>query len=301
MAWNAEQVKLPKEQEWQRATFNNYVPTLIPHPNKLENIIDIQLAYEYTLILCSSNTDQLLMIIKNWCRSHPETVPDDIIKLLLLFCKYSAVYSTRNEFGSGHSKITGLSNEYGWNEIDALKEVNVIKIATGCDFSLFLTDDGNVWFCGAMKLFEGFDKVAIPRQAEYFMKNGIKIVDIECGNYHAMVLDENGRVYSWGENYAGQCGIGKKESGNVTAPTLIETLKEYVVDRINCGAYHSVIKTINDEYYIFGKNKYGESFGSEREVFMPLRLDCELKEKYGMKSIIDIVPGYNDTFVICTK
>ena len=31
-----------------------------------------------------------------------------------------------------------------------------------------------------------------------------KIIDLSCGNKHALALTINGRVYSWGENNVGQ-------------------------------------------------------------------------------------------------
>ncbi|CAE8689535.1 unnamed protein product, partial [Polarella glacialis] len=33
------------------------------------------------------------------------------------------------------------------------------------------------------------------------------VVDIACGERHSLLLDDLGRVYSFGENLAGQCGV----------------------------------------------------------------------------------------------
>ena len=98
MGWNQNQIQ--KYQEFyedgsknnlNRDSFNNYVPSLIPHPNQHENVIDIGLAKSYTVALCSSNTGKLLMIIQNWIRMYCKSTPDDIIQLLILFSKYSSV------------------------------------------------------------------------------------------------------------------------------------------------------------------------------------------------------------------
>ena len=49
------------------------------------------------------------------------------MQLLLVFCKYSTVYSTTNQIGSGHPKDAKLENEYGWNVIKALENLNITK------------------------------------------------------------------------------------------------------------------------------------------------------------------------------
>ena len=82
------------------------------------------------------------------------SVPIDIVNLVSLFCKSSAVYLTTNCIGSGHANHAILPNKYGWNEIQALKNKNIIQIAINDTFSLFLSDDGNIWICGHLRDFD---------------------------------------------------------------------------------------------------------------------------------------------------
>lgn len=39
-----------------------------------------------------------------------------------------------------------------------------------------------------------------------FFQLKIKIVSLKCGSMHSVVLDENGDLYSWGNNDSGQLG-----------------------------------------------------------------------------------------------
>lgn len=38
---------------------------------------------------------------------------------------------------------------------------------------------------------------------------GKKIVQIDCGDFHSLALENNGTLYSWGAGDKGQCGHGK--------------------------------------------------------------------------------------------
>eukprot|EP00351_Strombidinopsis_sp_SopsisLIS2011_P002379 CAMPEP_0116880002 /NCGR_PEP_ID=MMETSP0463-20121206/11855_1 /TAXON_ID=181622 /ORGANISM="Strombidinopsis sp, Strain SopsisLIS2011" /LENGTH=71 /DNA_ID=CAMNT_0004529993 /DNA_START=221 /DNA_END=435 /DNA_ORIENTATION=+ len=43
-----------------------------------------------------------------------------------------------------------------------------------------------------------------PKKVEYFDKRGVKVQDIQLGEYHSMALSEDGNVYTWG--YGGKKG-----------------------------------------------------------------------------------------------
>lgn len=49
------------------------------------------------------------------------------------------------------------------------------------------------------------------------------VVDIACGERHALLLDENGRLYAFGENFSGQCGVAEPggNSAIVNRPRLV--------------------------------------------------------------------------------
>jgi len=225
MGWNQNQIKIYEEDSYDDSTeFNNYEPTECAHPDLGQNIIDIQCSRLHSVALCSMDNKQSLDIIKNWSREY--SVPSDIIIIMVSFCKSFAVYSTTKRNGSGHPYDAILQNKYGWNKIIALENENIIQIAICNRYSLFLSNDGNVWICGVLT---DFDEVGqdldIPQRIKYFMENKIKIIDIHCGQSHAMAMDDNGNIYSWGDNNEGQCGIDN-DCECVTKPTLIESLKK---------------------------------------------------------------------------
>ena len=67
-------------------------PIYIP---QLQNVIDIKSNGSYIMALCGNINEHILVrIIQNWCRQHQIPQLQDIINLLLLFTKSTAIYAT---------------------------------------------------------------------------------------------------------------------------------------------------------------------------------------------------------------
>jgi alpha-tubulin suppressor-like RCC1 family protein len=95
----------------------------------------------------------------------------------------------------------------GFNE----SNYNVIKIASGYHHNLFLTSNYKVYSCGyngngQLGRDTGGQNSIIPTQITYNGFNNLNIVDISCGNYHSLFLDDTGKVYGCGYNNVGQTG-----------------------------------------------------------------------------------------------
>ena len=94
------------------------------------------------------------------------------------------------------------------------------------------------------------DDLMKPTKIPYFIKEKIIIKDIKCGIAHNIALDINGDVYSWGYNNYGQCGHENDDRGyNFYEPKLIEDVKEFVIDYIDCGCDHSYVKTVDKRHF----------------------------------------------------
>ena len=283
--------------------YHAYEPMYIPD---LQNVIDAQSCdtyKDYCIALCSSDDEKILKIIQNWSRMY--NTPQDIISLLVLFTKSTAVYATTNHRGTGHTIFGELGDEIGWNKVQFFDDKNIIKIAVGSGFTLFLDGDGVVWVCGKNTDCQlGFDnegeEINGPIQIEYFKDNDIRIQDIACGDSHCLAVDVDGKLYSWGRNYYGQCGVSMDNMHNVMKPTLIETLKEYKIVVIRCGNFASYVKTECDKHFMFGSNDYGELFRFDgiKNVRRPHRVDKIILNRCKAKKIIDIHLGYFSTKVI---
>ena len=98
-------------------------------------------------------------------------------------------------------------------------------------------DDGNIGYCGSS--FE-FNKIS----------NQIKFKDVYSGMDSTVAIDENGDVYSWGENYYGQLGrgneigskaiIGKVEINNVAKINELLGMRSLEYDGCNHIRWRSI-------------------------------------------------------------
>ena len=181
----------------------------------------------------------------------------------------------------------------------ALENENIIKIAVGKQFSVFLGDDGNVWICGKWDIYRKDYMQRVPLKVEFFEENGIKITDVQCGENHIVALDMNGKLYSWG-GYAELLGHGEDYTeGEI--PKLIERLKDYVVDLIRCGVRHTYARTTCGQHFMFGRNRFGECMIVEIGKYLgkPMTVHEYIKENCNILRIIDIFPGHYNTKIIC--
>ena len=282
------------------ASTHAFEPMFIPG---LQNVIDVQSCdvYQgYCIAICLCDHAQILKIIANWSRRYQ--IPYDIINLLVIFAKATAIYATTNYAGTGHPKDAEIKNEDGFNRVKFFDDKNITKIAVGMRFTWFLESSGKLWGCGK----NSFDQLAIetqgddidvPMMIEYFDDNGIRIKDIACGNSHSLAIDVEGKVYSWGQNDDGQCGLDNIYDV-VDIPELIEEIKEYKVEVIKCGNAHSYVRTECNKHFMFGSNEYGECFGGDERIVRPHRVDEIILDKCKVKRIIDIEVGYYSTKVI---
>ena len=140
-----------------------------------------------------------------------------------------------------------------------------------------------------------------PKAIPYFINNGIKIKDIESGNYHNLAVDIYGRLYSWGNHQYGQCGVAA--DCYYCLPTLVEDLKDYEVDKIRCGSYHSYVRTKCGRHYLFGSNRYNQcvNFNDDEYIIArPYRIDQIVYDKYNGR-LLDVCLGHDcTTFIVST-
>ncbi|XP_050536005.1 probable E3 ubiquitin-protein ligase HERC4 isoform X1 [Daktulosphaira vitifoliae] len=188
--------------------------------------------------------------------------------------KSGAVYGWgKNTFGQ-----LGLNNEINMSvpvQLKTLRSIKVKYIAAGEDFSVFLTQDGGVFTCGAGmygQLGHGsFSNEIVPKKILELM--GSTVTQVSCGRRHTLTLvPSKGRVYSFGLGGVGQ--LGTKVSLNSNTPQLvlgpwlspfgtsiIETNKQYIVKSIYAGGDQCFVKVTNkmedipsDDYRILQPN-----------------------------------------------
>ncbi|KAF2501825.1 RCC1/BLIP-II [Lophium mytilinum] len=81
------------------------------------------------------------------------------------------------------------------------------------------------------------------------------IRDVACGQYHSLAIGVDGRVWAFGANNFGECGIPEsagKDNAIVETPELVTSLGNNVVS-LSGGSHHNVAVTNQGECLVWGR------------------------------------------------
>ena len=195
----------------------------------------------------------------------PELMEDDFIENI--FCGNNSTYFISNNnklFLCGYNIIL-RKKWYSPNLLELNFESNIIQIKSGEDFTLFLTEKGNVYTMGCGE--EGQLGIEyISNNSEKYCQKPTKILNsikrISCGYKHCFAINYNGAIFCWGKNDKGQLGLNycedmKKEEKKCKV-FLPEKLEDYLGDieikEIICGKNFTFFQTKNNELLGCGNN-----------------------------------------------
>jgi alpha-tubulin suppressor-like RCC1 family protein len=189
----------------------------------------------------------------------------------------------------------GLGNDYNKSSFTKVTSLSgVSAIAAGFGHSLALTNSGEVYATGHNNKGQlglgnndnenNFTEVTLPTSAN--------IIAIAAGDYHSLVLANDGKVYATGSNSDGRLGIGNNDNKNsFTEVTL--PVGTNVID-IAAGSDYSFILTSDGKVYATGSNSDGQiglgnqpNKNSFTEVTLPVGAN-----------VIDIATGYGHSLVL---
>jgi alpha-tubulin suppressor-like RCC1 family protein len=174
------------------------------------------------------------------------------------------------ESGVGNSYVFENTNSLGFSESPTPTQTvalsGVVAIAAGGDVAMALRSDGTVWVWGdytdafynsynalqssSLHNFDTSGSTGTPMQVSGLSN----IVAIALGYQHAIALDQNGFVWTWGWDSQGQLGTGDAyvNSTNGYAPIQVPGLTNVI--SIAAGDYHSVAVTASGQVYTWGAN-----------------------------------------------
>ena len=147
-----------------------------------------------------------------------------------------------------------------------LKGKKIISISAGGRYTVALDEEGKVYTWGYNydgQLGDGTTTNSVLPICISDKENelkGKKIVDVSAGYGHTVALDEEGKVYTWGNNEYGQLGYVTED--NSTEPICISDkeneLKGKKVVKISAGGVHTVALDEEGKVYAWGNNEYGQ-------------------------------------------
>ena len=111
--------------------------------------------------------------------------------------------------------------------VERLSSEKITKVAAGQWHSCSITATGTVysWGIGYQGRLGHGDKANYnyPSLVKGALEDTV-IVDVSCGSFHTVALTKCGKVYCWGDNANGQCGLAGSDDSILTEPTRVMSL-----------------------------------------------------------------------------
>uniref|UniRef100_UPI001A996168 X-linked retinitis pigmentosa GTPase regulator n=1 Tax=Gasterosteus aculeatus aculeatus TaxID=481459 RepID=UPI001A996168 len=140
--------------------------------------------------------------------------------------------------------------------VKALKSEKVKLVACGRNHTIVCTWKGSVFVTGGnqegqLGLGHCNNTTSFHLLQSFCDRAPIKMLSAGCNTSAA--LTEDGRLFMWGDNAAGQIGLGKKSFA--AEPTQVDVGR--AVMWVSCGYHHSAFVTADGDLYSFGHSANG--------------------------------------------
>ncbi|KAK7788552.1 hypothetical protein R5R35_011742 [Gryllus longicercus] len=152
----------------------------------------------------------------------------------------------------------------------------VKTLATGLRHTAIVTENGNVLVCGngrkgQLGLMGDDGGPLFEETRPHIIPDVSNVTTVACGQYHTVVITDEGRMYAWGDNKHGQLGLDPTLHPSVFKPAEIHLFGNEQLPSecsIVCGWTHTALVTGNGDIYNWGRNTYGQlgCCGYERSV-----------------------------------
>jgi hypothetical protein len=115
--------------------------------------------------------------------------------------------------------------------------------------------------CGQLGHGDGNDRLSLtPVEA----MPSSKLSTVACGYSHSSLLTDTGDVFTWGNNYYGQLGLGHKK--DQFKPQIVRQLSGKHIIAIKCGSFHTIAQTDLHNVIYWGRGVSKKSHMSSRNL-----------------------------------
>jgi alpha-tubulin suppressor-like RCC1 family protein len=152
-------------------------------------------------------------------------------------------YNFDGEFGDGAGGVPGSFT----NTPEQVISSNVVAIAAGWGYSLFLKTDGSVWATGYI------DNGLLGQTNRLEQIVSSNVVAIAAGEGHSLFLKSDGSLWGSGFNFYGQLG-----DGTMNSTTNLEQIVSSNVVAISAGYSHSLFVKSDGSLWAMGWNDFGQ-------------------------------------------
>jgi alpha-tubulin suppressor-like RCC1 family protein len=219
---------------------------------------------------------------------------------------YSCGAGDNGQLGLGHNQAVSTPTL-----IPTFINCKVIKIECGFYFSVFVTENMDIYTCGRNhygQLCQGtVTPLNIPTKIQdhllpwklepHSLGKCTDIADIYCGQHHMICVLECGEIYVGGWNGYGQLGLGDLRDRKSFEKLTFFEQRNMSVRVTTCGAAHTAFITDTNELWVCGYNTAGQlALGHENAKVHTLQRVRHPALKH--KKIVDVKCGTVHTIVV---
>ena len=84
-----------------------------------------------------------------------------------------------------------------------------------------------------------------------------KVICVSAGELHSGCVSADGDVYTWGEGFCGQLGLGDRRPHLLPEQVTLGGLEDECISNMSCGCRHTLVTTEEGEAFSWGLGRYG--------------------------------------------
>ena len=236
----------------------------------LPPVISVSCGEQHTLIItdddnlwsCGRNDEGQLCHLDNKDRSNPQQTSFSNILKISVGCNHSIFQNNKGEIfacgynqagqcGLGHFNHPQITPSFIHNA-----PPNIVHFVCGCDQSLFLDSEGNVFSVGNNE----YGQLGLGHNRNQNKLNKIPNIPpikiISCVDASCYLIDFEGNLWTFGYNEDGQLGHGDEK--NKSIPKVINSVKD--IQQISYGScgQHFFANNSQNQIFVTGANDFGQ-------------------------------------------
>ncbi|KXH66787.1 hypothetical protein CSAL01_12937 [Colletotrichum salicis] len=175
---------------------------------------------------------------------------------------------------------------------------DIVELAGGANHVLALTHDGDVFAWGSGEQNELGRRLLARRRFESLIPQRVGLprhqtAKIFAGSHHSFAIDVHGKVWAFGLNNFGQCGVPTREDTGFTtiiSPTVVKSLEGHSIHHIACGLHHSLACTDEGKVLVWGRCDDGQ-MGIDLNVVPHDDIIFDSRGRPRVLNVPTVVPG----------
>jgi alpha-tubulin suppressor-like RCC1 family protein len=114
--------------------------------------------------------------------------------------------------------------------------------------------------------------------------NGSKVVIVSARHNHSLALDNQGRLWAWGNNQYGQLGDGSTTRRLSPVQVDLTSLNGSTVVAVSAGGFYSLVLDDQGRLWAWGRNDRGQlGDGSDTNRLSPVQVDMSMMKNSKVK------------------